>query len=114
LGSWTAEEEENNREDLDVGPAMVEFDDLPEDPENMGPKHCKRLKETEAISGLLLSMGWTEPVRFDFQQPNFQPDRNFLGSIWEREVDRKKQEILDRKMNTILLIKLVGLKDQTR
>ena len=95
LGSWTDEMEENDFED--VGPAMVEFDDLPEDPENTGPKYCKRLKETEAINSLLLSMGWTEPVQFDFQQPNFQPERNFPGRIWEREVDRKKQEILDKK-----------------
>ena len=57
LGSWTDEMEENDFED--VGPAMVEFDDLPEDPENTGPKYCKRLKETEAINSLLLSMGWT-------------------------------------------------------
>ena len=50
FGSWIAEKEENDCEDLDIGPTtMVEFDDLPEDPENMGPKHYKRLKETEVI-----------------------------------------------------------------
>ena len=95
LGSWTAEKEEIDCED--VGPTAVEFDDLPEDPVNVGPKHIKRLKETEAINSLLSSMGWTEPVQFDFEQPNFRPERVFLGSIWEREVDRKKQEILDKK-----------------
>ena len=42
-------------------------------------------------------MGWTELVQFDFQQPNFRPERKFPGSIWEREVDRKKQEMLDKK-----------------
>jgi hypothetical protein len=97
LGSWTAEKEDIDCEDSNLGPAMVEFDDLPEEPANMGPKHCKRLKETEAINSLLLSMGWTEPVQFDFQQPNFQPERNLPGSVWEREVDRKKQEILYKK-----------------
>ena len=76
---------------------MVEFDDLPEDPVSMGPKHRKRLKETEEINSLLMSVGWTEPVRFEFQKPNFQPERVLPGSIWEREVDRKKQEILDKK-----------------
>ena len=95
LGSWTAKKEETDSED--AGPTMVEFDDLPEDPVNIGPKHCKRLKEAEAINSLLLSMGWTEPVQFDFQRPNFRPERFFPGSIWEREVDKKKQEILDKK-----------------
>ena len=95
LGSWEAEKEEMDCED--VGPAMVDFDDLPEDPVSIGPKHCKRLKETEVINSLLSFMGWTEPVQFDFQQPNFQPERFFPGSMWEREVDRKKQELLDKK-----------------
>jgi primosomal protein N' len=77
---------------------VVEFDDLPEDPANIvGPKHCKRLKETEAINSILLSMGWMEKVQSDFQQPNFQPERFFPGSVWEREVEKKKQEILDKK-----------------
>ena len=97
LGSWTTEGDEIDCEDHEVGPTMVEFDDLPEDPVSMGPKHRKRLKETEAINSLLMSVGWTEPVCFDFQKPNFQPERVFPGSIWEREVDRKKQEILDKK-----------------
>ena len=95
LGSWTADKEEMDGED--VGPAMVEFDDLPEDPVSLGPKHCKRLKEIETINSLLSSMGWTEPVPFDFEQPNFQPEKFFPGSIWEREVDRKKQELLNKK-----------------
>jgi hypothetical protein len=108
LGSWTAEKEEMDCED--VSPAStVEFDDLPEDPVNMGPKYCKRLKDTEAINGLLCSMGWTEPVQFDFEQPNFRPERFFPGSIWEREVDKKKQEILNKKNEHNLSHKVGGL-----
>ena len=43
FGTWTAEKEELDCED--VSPTPVEFDDLPKDPVNVGPKHCKRLKE---------------------------------------------------------------------
>jgi hypothetical protein len=96
-GSWMAEKDSEEIDCEDVSPAMVEFDDLPEDPVNIGPKHCKRLKEMEAINGLLLSMGWTEPVQVDFKQPNFRPEKVFSGSIWEREVDKKKQEISNKK-----------------
>jgi hypothetical protein len=56
LGSWAAEKEEMDCEDVEPS-AVVEFDDMPEDPANIGPKQCKRLKETEAINSLLLSMG---------------------------------------------------------
>ena len=96
-GSWAAEADEIDCEDHEVSPTAVEFDDLPEDPASMGPKHRRRLKETEEINSLLMSAGWTEPVRSDFQKPNFRPERFFPGSVWEHEVDRKKQEILDKK-----------------
>jgi hypothetical protein len=107
VGSWTAEKEETDCED--VGPDVVEFDDLPEDPANIGPKHSKRLKETETINSLLSSTGWTEPVQFDFEQPNFQPEKFFPGSMWEREVDRKKQEILGKKNEHNMSHKVSGL-----
>ena len=107
VGSWTAEKEEMDCED--VGPDTVEFDDLPEDPANIGPKHSKRLKETEAINSLLSSSGWTEPVQFEFEQPNFRPEKFFPGSIWEREVDRKKQEMLDKKNEHNMSHKASGL-----
>ena len=98
MGSWTVENEQiADCEDVPVDPTMVEFDDLPVDPADEGPKHCKRLKEIEAIYSLLLSMGWTEPVHFDFQRPNFQPERLVPGSKWEHVINRKKQEILDKK-----------------
>ena len=74
------------------------FDDVPNDPLNIGPRHAKRLREKEAISNVLNSTGWNEPVTVDsWDPPRFQPERALDSSGWEVEIEKQKQVMQEKK-----------------
>ena len=74
------------------------FDDVPNDPLNISPRHAKRLREKEAIGNVLNSTGWNEPVTVDsWDPPRFQPERALDSSGWEVEIEKQKQVMQEKK-----------------
>ena len=76
----------------------INFDDIPIDPLNSGPRHNKRMKEMEAVNHMMTSLGWTEPLPSAcMQTESFQPEVILTGSLWEQEVEKAKQNIQKKK-----------------
>jgi hypothetical protein len=102
-GSWNVEDED----DVEVEDNLVhgidpENDDVdtPFGPFLQGPKHEKRMKETESVRQMMCSMGWADPL--DTVQPrsessSFIPEKNLSGAAWEQAIDKLKKTISDQK-----------------
>ena len=103
IGSCDKADDDDDDDDDDDGnddpkaPSAIEFDDTPIDLLSIGPRHSKRLKEMEMINQVLSSMGWTEPTQVDWQVPGFWPEKIFPGNGWEKEVEKQKEAILEKK-----------------
>jgi hypothetical protein len=95
-GSWNIEDDV----DVDVedslvhgiDPENVELDDTPFGPFLQGPKHKKRMKETESVRQMMCSMGWADPL--DTVQPHskslsFIPEKILSGAAWEQTIDMR-------------------------
>ena len=106
FGSWEKMDAEDDdcggRDDMN-GPS-IEFDDSPSDPLGLGQKQIRQMREMEMVNDMLTATGWTDPILGKAeQQPTFRPNKIFSGKGWEQEVDREKQRILEKKMNTMHL-----------
>jgi hypothetical protein len=101
IGSWEVADEEIDTDlhkEPDKGPDAAVFDDVPNDPLDVGPRHARWLLEKEAINNVLNSTGWNEPIRVNsWEVPHFQPEKNLDGSGWEHEIEKQKQVIQEKK-----------------
>ena len=97
VGSWEVADEETDIR-LHKEPDAVVFDDVPDNPLNMGPRHVKRLREKEMINNILNSTGWNEPIKVDnWELPRFQPEKDLDSSGWEHEIEKQKQAVQEKK-----------------
>ena len=97
VGSWEVADNEMDAS-LHKGPDAAVFDDVPNDPLDMGPRHAKRLREMETINNVLSSTGWNKPIKVDnWEPPRFQPEKDLDGSGWEHEIEKQKQAVQERK-----------------
>ena len=97
VGSWEVADDEIDAS-LHRGPDAAVFDDVPNNPLDMGPRHAKRLREKETINNVLSSTGWNEPIKVDnWEPPRFQPEKDLDGSGWEHEIEKQKQAVQERK-----------------
>lgn len=97
--SWAVnDEEQDNENPHDNGLNAINFDDVPVDPLNSGPRHNKRMREMEAVNHMMMSLGWTEPLPSTcVHSESFQPEKILPGSLWEQEVEKAKQDIQKKK-----------------
>jgi hypothetical protein len=98
LGSWENTDEalestENLTNNLDI-----EFDDNPQDMQNIGNAQILRMKSIAEINQILNATGWSKEIS-NINDPvhKFQPTRILSGSDWNAEVLKKRQEILDKR-----------------
>ena len=97
VGSWEVADEEIDTE-LHKGLDAAVFDDVPDDPLDMGPRHAKRLREKEMINNILNSTGWNEPIEVNnWEPPHFQPEKVLDGNGWEHEIEKQKQAVQEKK-----------------
>ena len=76
--------------------ANIEFDDDPQDLQNIGNAQILRLKNK--INHILNETGWNkEKLRSGYVVHPFKPDKILSGSDWNAEVSKKRQEILDKR-----------------
>ena len=56
------------------------------------------MKEMDAIGRMLISMGWADPITpVELPLKSFTPAKIFPGVLWEQEIERLKQKVLDKK-----------------
>ena len=97
VGSWEVADEEIDTK-LHRGLDAAVFDDVPDDPLDVGPRHVKQLREKETINNVLNSTGWIEPIKVNnWELPHFQPEKGLNGSGWELEIAKQKQAIQEKK-----------------
>ncbi len=72
------------------------------------------MRETDAVTCMVVSMGWTEP-KTSVQQPptSFTPDKIIPGVAWEQEIDAVKQRILNKKNEHYITPDSVGKLDHS-
>ena len=104
-GSWNVEDEDDVEVEDNLGhdgidPENVELDDAPFGPFLQGPKHKKRMKETESVRQMMCTMGWADPlnmVQLHWHPESFIPEKNLSGAAWEQAIDTLKKTISDKK-----------------
>ena len=98
VGNWedTADDIENiNNSSLNTN---IEFDDDPQDLQNIGNAQASRMKNIAEINQVLNETEWNkEKLKSGFIVHHFRPDKILSGSDWNAEVSKKRQEILDKR-----------------
>ena len=95
--------EKNDNEDVvddypDVSPGIIAFDDVPVNLLESGPNHKRRTKEMETVGQIMTSMGWVDPVSSVGPPAQlFTPENLIPGLVWQQEIERLKQKVLDKK-----------------
>jgi len=116
IGSW--DNDNVHKVDHDgfqgIGPDEFEFDNAPIHPLDSGPVHNRHMKETDAVTCMMVSLEWTEP-KTSVQQPptSFTSDKIIPGVAWEQEIDAVKQRILDKKNEHYITPDSVGKLDHS-
>ena len=112
--SWDADDEEqDNGNPLDSELNTINFDDVPVDPLNAGPRHNKRMREMEVVNHMMTSLGWTEPLpSILVQTESFQPEKILTGVLWEQEVEKAKQAIQNKKKENNISVTTEEVKSQ--
>jgi PIF1-like helicase len=99
-GSWNLNEVEDDADENlhGVYPENVELDDTPMGPLLLGPKHKKRMMETELVRQMMCGMGWADPLNTMQPRPeSFIREKKIPSAAWEREIDMLKKTILNQK-----------------
>ena len=98
VGNWedsTDDIENTNNSSLD---ANIEFDDVPQDLQNIGNAQISRMKNVAQMNQILNETGWSkENLKSDYVVHHFKPDKTLSGSNWNAEVLKKRQEVLDKR-----------------
>ena len=98
-GSYDIKDDEEVVDDIqNVSSEIMTFDDVPTNLLDSGPNHKRRTKEMEAISQIMISMGWVDPVSPVAPLPqSFTPDKIIPGLLWQQEIEKLKQKLQDKK-----------------
>ena len=94
VGNWedTTDDVEDNNSSSN---ANIEFDDEPQDLQNIGNAQLSRMKNIAQINQVL---GWNkEKLKSGYVVHHFRPEKILSGSDWNAEVSKKRQEILDKR-----------------
>ena len=98
VGSWenaTDNVEDTNNPSLN---ADIEFDDDPQDLQNIGNAQILRMKNIAQINQILNETGWNKEIlKSDYVARHFRPNQILSGSDWNAEVSKKRQEVLDQR-----------------
>ena len=98
VGSWedtTDDIENTNNPSLNEN---IEFDDDPQDLQNIGNAQTFRMKNIAQINQVLNETGWNkEKLKSGYIVHHFKPDQILSGPDWNAEVSKKCQEILDQR-----------------
>ena len=97
MGSW--EDTNDNIENTNNHPlnAGIEFDDDPQDLQNIGNAQTLRIKNIAQINQILNETGWNkERLKSDYIFHHFKPNQILSGSDWNAEVSKKSQELLNQ------------------
>jgi hypothetical protein len=98
VGNWedTTDDVENTN-NLSLN-SNIEFDDDPQDLQNIGNAQISRIKNIAQINQILNETGWNkEKLKSDHIVHHFRPDKTLSASDWNAEVSKKRQEILDKR-----------------
>ena len=75
----------------------LEFDDVPQDLQDIGNAQKLRIKNIAQINQVLNETGWNkEKLKSGYIVHHFRPNQILSGSDWNAEVSKKCQEILDQ------------------
>ena len=97
IGNWedTTDDVEDNNSSSN---ANIEFDDEPQDLQNIGNAQLSRMKNIAQINQVLNETGWNkEKLKSGYVVHHFRPEKILSGSDWNAEVSKKHQEILDKR-----------------
>ena len=114
--SWDAVDEDQDSENPHANELnAINFDDVPVDPLNSGPRHNKRMREIEGVNHMMTSLGWTEPLPsacVHHDSESFQPEKILPGSLWEQVVEKAKQDIQKKKNENNIPVKAGDIERQ--
>ena len=78
--------------------ANIEFDDEPQDLQNIENTQILRMKNFAQMNQVLNETAWSkENLKSGYVVHHFKPDKILSGSDWNAEVSKKHQEIIDKR-----------------